>query len=428
MIGMVTAYTAPDSDNIDIEFDAGTYYAAPDSDDIDLVLIVSDTTPPDILWISPTPDDGNITWNNWVYLNTTITDDYDTSAFFDWNYSLKGYWSMEFSNASGIFGNSTHNNFGWFNTTTEADQIIGKYGNAFNFSGVKDFIDAGNDSSLIIVNEITIDLWVNPQPGQEECFSVGRDNGNYGILGSVNAAEGTLTWSYQLRYGAPELCSLGFQLNTVAGGKWVDVGTNLTTDEWTHLVMTFNGTTIKLYVNGLLNETNHFASTTISVNTNNKLLIGHAGWGESNTYYNGSIDELKIHDRAISQEEVNASYNNNLYRLNHNFTGLANGLYNYSAYAIDTSGNLNITIIRNVTIDAVTDTCTAPGSGIWEVNCADYCNITSDVNIGVERIVLAGTGSFTILAEVMAGSIAIDPNCALHDISGDAYKLKIRGG
>jgi len=277
---------------------------------------------PEIIWENPTPTDGDTISIDWVYLNTTITGDSNTSAFFDWDKSLVGYLSFENYNSTGVFDNSTYDNFGIFYNTSEGNITSGKYGNAFYFSGndYKSYIDMGNDSNLIISDELSLDLWVKPQPGQEFCFN--GTWGNNGIVGSVDGADSTSTWSYQLRYGSADACSLGLQLNTLAGSKWVTVGYNLSTSEWTHIVATFNGTDEKLYVNSILTDNLTFAATTLNTNVNNKVLLGVAGWGVSNTYYNGEIDEFKIYDRTLSPEEVNASYNNSIYRLSHNFTTL----------------------------------------------------------------------------------------------------------
>ncbi|MBU3940839.1 MAG: hypothetical protein KKH88_02865, partial [Nanoarchaeota archaeon] len=76
--------------------------------------IEEDATHPVITWDSPTPDDDAIISINSVYLNVTVTDDSNTSAFFDWNYSLIGYWSMDFYNITGVYDNSSNSNFGGF--------------------------------------------------------------------------------------------------------------------------------------------------------------------------------------------------------------------------------------------------------------------------------------------------------------------------
>ena len=57
---------------------------------------------------------------------------------------MVGYWAMDFYNSTGIYDNSTYNNFAIFNGT---DNITnGKYGNALDFDGSVNYLDAGNNS------------------------------------------------------------------------------------------------------------------------------------------------------------------------------------------------------------------------------------------------------------------------------------------
>lgn len=378
LINLAVAYTPPTYNDIDLVLDSD--YTPPTYNDINLVLGEEvDTTKPIITWEDPTPSDGNVTNDTYVYLNTTITDNSNTSAFFDWDKSLVGYLSMDFYNSTGVFDNSTYNQFGIFYNMSIDNKTTGKYGNAFNFSGndYQSYVDLGNDSNLIISDAFTLDLWIKPSVGQEFCFN--GTWGNNGIVGSVDGAYSTSTWSYQLRYGSPDNCSLGLQLNTVAGPKWVNVGYNLSTTDWTHIVATFNGTDEKIYVNGVLINTTTFAPTTLMTNTNNRVILGVAGWGVSNTYYQGEIDEFKIFNRALSLEEIKASYDNSIYRLYHNFTGLSNGNYNYSAYAIDIYGNLKITTEREIEITSAYCWTETPGKIIIPPGCQYYTNIMEGI-------------------------------------------------
>ena len=390
-LNLVNPYTAPPYTNVTLTFEQS--YTAPSYTNVTLFfgeeeVPSEDTTPPTITWESPTPTDNDTIDYDSVYLNTTITDSSNTSAWFDWNKSLVGYLAMDFYNSSGIYDNSTYNNFGIFYNTDESNITIGKFGNSFNFSGndYKSYMDLGNDGSLIISDAITLDLLVKPAPNQEFCYN--GTWGNNAIVGSVNSAEGTTTWSWQLRYGSSADCSLGLQLNTVAGGKWVTLGYNLSTEDWSHIVTTFNGTDVKIYVNSILINTTTFASTTINTNPNNKILLGNGGWGESNTYYKGEIDEFKIFNRALSVEEIKASYDNSLYRLYHNFTDLDNGVYNYSAYAIDSAGNLNITNERVININVAPTICNPTIDTDWNIVDEQVCDATQ---------VSTGTGSINIL-------------------------------
>jgi hypothetical protein len=85
---------------------------------------------------------------------------------------------------------------------------------------------------------------------------------------------------------------------------------------------------------------------------------------------------------------------------------------NYSKHKIDiyfnsSLGNLttqeNDTIDRTICIGACTppaaDSCTYT-SGNWQVNCADMCVISSNVNLGKKNITLTGTGTFTVNSNI----------------------------
>ena len=71
------------------------------------VTFTIDTLKPTFAWVDPTPADGTKTTSTSVYLNATITDATQTSAWFDWNKSLVGYWSMDVRNSTGVYDNST---------------------------------------------------------------------------------------------------------------------------------------------------------------------------------------------------------------------------------------------------------------------------------------------------------------------------------
>ncbi len=69
-----------------------------------------------------------------------------------------------------------------------------------------------------------------------------------------------------------------------------------TPGEWTHLVGTYDGNTIKCYINGVLKaETNH--SGEISTPDRELQIRASSGWS-------GMIDEFYIYDKVLNQDEV----------------------------------------------------------------------------------------------------------------------------
>jgi hypothetical protein len=77
---------------------------------------------------------------------------------------------------------------------------------------------------------------------------------------------------------------------------------------WIHYVFTYNGTESKIYKNGTLLGTNTIAFNTI--NNGNLFRLGLTENGGQN-YFNGSIDDLKIYNYAISDADVTSLFTNN---------------------------------------------------------------------------------------------------------------------
>ena len=87
---------------------------------------------------------------------------------------------------------------------------------------------------------------------------------------------------------------------------------NLYTNAWTHVVITYDGATERYYVNGqLINSWPHPTSplfvnpTILSIGAR----VVNLAANDVKEYFNGSIDELRIYNRVISQSEVSTLYN-----------------------------------------------------------------------------------------------------------------------
>jgi regulation of enolase protein 1 (concanavalin A-like superfamily) len=72
---------------------------------------------------------------------------------------------------------------------------------------------------------------------------------------------------------------------------------------WKHVAMTFNGTTVRLFLDGV-----EVASATGTHGSNNNpLLFGR--WTPASEYWNGLVDEVRIYSRALSSSEVQTDMN-----------------------------------------------------------------------------------------------------------------------
>jgi streptogramin lyase len=79
-------------------------------------------------------------------------------------------------------------------------------------------------------------------------------------------------------------------------------------DLWRHMVMTFNGNTLTYYVDGVLVDKIALAGLPINItyNLDDAVMLGRDGTAK--WYFKGLIDEVRIYDRAITEDEVKLLY------------------------------------------------------------------------------------------------------------------------
>jgi len=69
---------------------------------------------------------------------------------------------------------------------------------------------------------------------------------------------------------------------------------------WTHLASTYDGATLRLYVNGVLAGSKAVAGS-LAATTNPLRIGGNSIWRE---FFNGQIDEVRLYKRALSAGEI----------------------------------------------------------------------------------------------------------------------------
>ena len=84
-----------------------------------------------------------------------------------------------------------------------------------------------------------------------------------------------------------------------AGSVFTDSNSALPLNEWMHIACTYDSTTLKIYINGV-QQTSTATGTLASVNNN--IYIGKAY--NYSRYINGSIDQLRLFNTALTQSQV----------------------------------------------------------------------------------------------------------------------------
>ena len=162
----------------------------------------------------------------------------------------------------------------------------GKYGNAISFNGTNAYVNVPNSSSVQLTTAMTLEAWVNPSQRK----GVWRDviykgNDNYYLEADSTSGKPATGGS---TFGGP-------LFGTAA----------LTTNTWTHFAGTYDGMTLRLYVNGT--QVGSRAQTgPIAISTNALQIGGDSIYGQ---YFPGKIDEIRIYNRALSATEIQSDMN-----------------------------------------------------------------------------------------------------------------------
>jgi len=136
------------------------------------------------------------------------------------------------------------------------------------------------------------------------------------------------------------------------GSSLLVYANNSLDSNFNHIAATFNGSTGRIFVNGVLENSNS-DSRNISFNYHD-LVIGHSSSG-LNESFNGTIDEVRIYNRSLSKEDILMhyqsefmKYNSSDWRFYVNVTNISSGNYSYYGWVNDTVGNSNMTNVTNL--------------------------------------------------------------------------------
>lgn len=193
----------------------------------------------------------------------------------------------------------TINNTNLFNATHQFnDGLIvnnsnynasGQYGGAFRFDGVNDYLRIENSSDLQITGNMTMLAWVKLDALPS---SIGR---TYHVLSKEqDNVSGYSMWIWHSD-DSPHCTAWGLS----APGQ-IGTSANVPLSSWTHIACRYNGTNFTTFLNCLpqIDEESNGSINPSSV----PLMIGQRPDGQED--FNGSIDEVRLFNRALSDTEI----------------------------------------------------------------------------------------------------------------------------
>ena len=165
-------------------------------------------------------------------------------------------------------------------------------GGQITFDGTDDYVSIPD---INVTNQISIEAWVYAN-------SVGA----YNAIASQWRAETNSVSSWTL-----ETVGSDIRLYITNGTTISFASTTFQTGTWTHIIGTYDTSTIKIYKNNVLGSTTGTIATINNSNLNINIgaLYSSAGVQGGGGRWNGRISNIKIYNKALSATEVTQNFN-----------------------------------------------------------------------------------------------------------------------
>lgn len=216
-------------------------------------------------------------------VNASLTIDIKRGVY---PYGLVGYWRFDEGTDIIAFDSSGNNKNGTL--VNGPLWIDGKYGKALKFDGIDDYVaipDLYNSSP----SSLTVSAWVNLS-----LFASGP------IIHHCRNGE------FTMENPMSEVVGFGVKLTN---NEWYVIRGTATANAWHCVTGTWiKGNLIKLYVDGvLINQTSVPDYYLFNASWEAAAIGSRYGW---HAFFNGTIDDVRVYERALSAEEIKAYYLN----------------------------------------------------------------------------------------------------------------------
>ena len=195
---------------------------------------------------------------------------------------LVAYWSFDEGSgkkAADVTGNRHDGEF-------EGDPkwVAGKFGTALEFDGEDDHVTVADDDALDLTDETTWMAWFSPNDVLTSRRLMSKNDSIFVMFDFGNSKD-----------------SVDFLVkpdNNFAESKTTDweIG------EWYHFAGTFDGKTLRVYINGKLEGEG--ANNMPIPPSDLDLWIGGDDYGRPTDHFPGKIDEVRLYDKALSEADI----------------------------------------------------------------------------------------------------------------------------
>ncbi|MFA5500259.1 MAG: LamG domain-containing protein, partial [Candidatus Omnitrophota bacterium] len=201
------------------------------------------------------------------------------------------------------------------------------HGVGMAFDGTNDYVRVADNATLDNTAAITVSAWIKTSV---------KDNIYRRIVDKASSA------GYILCMRGDYSGKASLYIN----GQYASTSSNVADGNWHLITGTYDGTTIRMYVDGVAQGTKAYTGT-ITANAYDLTIGLNQSTNPGNDAFNGSIDEVAIYDRALAQPEIQEMLTTKL-------TGNESGMVAYYSFdndtATDNSPNANDGVISEASM------------------------------------------------------------------------------
>lgn len=205
---------------------------------------------------------------------------------------LVGYWPMNNDSSTSIADQSGNS----FNGTSVSSSLVNGYvSNGRQFGGAG-YVTVPHNTALNPTSAVTMMAWIRPTN-----------------FADFRVIAGKLPWTSNYSYQMSTTPTGKFRIDISSNGttySQITSQTSLTAGQWQHVAFSWDGSTVRMYINGV-EDANTLSFTGPIFSNSNAFEIGRPSGGSPSNqqYFNGTIDEVMLYNKALSLGEIQQNYN-----------------------------------------------------------------------------------------------------------------------
>ncbi len=245
---------------------------------------------------------------------------------------------------------------------------------SYVFNGINASIKFPDRTEFELVDNITIEGWVKHEGNSTDGITP-RAGGFIQKDDGIGAG-----WS--ITVGTDDNATIVFQISVDSLPVTHTSTGNVSPNAWTHIVARYNRTNVSIFINGV--EDTIFAFNDTMTYDTGQLQIGQDGPDGFAAFFNGSMDEIRIWNRSLSNEQISAIFNNKTNVIvSQETTGNQNWTVDVTPNDGTQDGGTNRSNQVIIVPAAATDTAAPLVEFIAPTNGSNYSNLDTNVLFNV---------------------------------------------